>query len=1015
MSCNYKLVYAPGMTPSSRIHFQASLTLQSLAMIGTLQRTAALLLVMALACPVPVTAQQAAAGLAARPNLRLAQRLLDDGRRAEAAGRFEEALAAYDAAARTDPRNAAALEGGALLRSRLVHQRVDDAERLALVGDAGAATAELRKALRLDPGNTSVAERLTQIAAMAPPPQAPTEPRYAALPRLKPLAGKRNFDMRGDTQGVYQQLAQSFGLKALFDPELPARTIRLRVADVDFATAAGLLTAQTGTFLRAEDASTFFVAADTPAKRKEYEPSIEQTFVLPAAASAEEMTELQRMLREIAGATRIQLDTASRALILRGTPATVALAGELLREMEQARGELLLDIELLEVNRSEALKLGIAPPSSARVFALSPKDITALEQAPDLPTLIGLLQRIFSAQGLPGGSAGQITSLVNSGQLGIGALLPPLIAFGGGKSTLLATLPGAAAQFSQALSLVRSGRRILLRAQDGKTASFFVGDRFPVTLWLLSASLGTPSFTPTLGANLLPRSDFDVGSGPLALVAADFSGDAQLDLAVANFNDSSISILLNRGNGNFTPAPGSPIVLGANQTGPAAIAAADLNGDGITDLLIANQATNNVTLLLGKGDGTFAPAAASPISTGKGPSGIVIADFNGDRKRDFAVTNLNDNSISIFLGDALGGFTPAPGSPFLLPGGAQGPAALVAAEFDGNGKMDLAVVNRTTNNVSILLGNGDGTFSAAPGPPIPVGKTPVALAAGDLNGDIRPDLAIVNQTDNSVSVLINNGDATFHAGTNSPLAAGAGPSGVAIADFNGDRVNDLVVTNQVDGNISIYLGLGAGLFAPRFSLPTTRGPSAVVTTDLNGDTRPDAAITEATANQVSIIFNPASFGGALPGALQQPYPASEYVDLGVKLKATPTLHPQGEVTLHLEFEIRSLSGQSVNGIPVLSNRTISQTIRVRADETSLIGGLLDREETRALSGLPGFASVPGAGYLAGTREKQPRETEMLILVTPRQLRLAHKLSRTIYVGRGTGASGAEPPLTPIDQ
>src|SRR5205814_9350318 len=90
---------------------------------------------------------------------------------------------------------------------------------------------------------------------------------------------------------------------------------------------------------------------------------------------------------------------------------------------------------------------------------------------------------------------------------------------------------------------------------------------------------------------------------------------------------------------------------------------------------------------------------------------------------------------------------------------------------------------------------------------------------------------------------------------------------------------------------------------------------------------------------------------------QTPYPASEYVDLGVKIKATPTLHSNNEVTLLLEFEIRSLSGSSVNGIPIISNRTLTQTVRVKQDEPTVIGGLTDTEETRSITGLPGFAKI----------------------------------------------------------
>jgi general secretion pathway protein D len=155
------------------------------------------------------------------------------------------------------------------------------------------------------------------------------------------------------------------------------------------------------------------------------------------------------------------------------------------------------------------------------------------------------------------------------------------------------------------------------------------------------------------------------------------------------------------------------------------------------------------------------------------------------------------------------------------------------------------------------------------------------------------------------------------------------------------------------------------------------------------------------------------------GVAQTPYPASEYVDLGVKIKATPNLHPNNEVTLLLEFEIRSLAGSSVNGIPVISNRTLTQTVRVKEDEPTLIGGLTDTEETRSITGLPGFADIPAAGYLFGGRNKSLQDTELLILITPRKLRLADHLTRTIFTGRGDpGGGGAVGPGTlqsPIPQ
>jgi type II secretory pathway component GspD/PulD (secretin) len=180
-----------------------------------------------------------------------------------------------------------------------------------------------------------------------------------------------------------------------------------------------------------------------------------------------------------------------------------------------------------------------------------------------------------------------------------------------------------------------------------------------------------------------------------------------------------------------------------------------------------------------------------------------------------------------------------------------------------------------------------------------------------------------------------------------------------------------------------------------------------VTAQLVSGGFPDVAITNnvvGAAGDVTVVLSPASLFSS-SGLTQQPYPASEYIDLGVKVKATPAMHPNHEVTLQLEFEIRALSGSSVNGIPIISNRTLTQTVRLKEDEPTLIGGLTDTEETRAITGLPGFAEIPGAGYAFGQRNNSLQDTELLILITPRRLRAADHLTRTIFAGRGDATGG----------
>lgn len=275
----------------------------------------------------------------------------------------------------------------------------------------------------------------------------------------------------------------------------------------------------------------------------------------------------------------------------------------------------------------------------------------------------------------------------------------------------------------------------------------------------------------------------------------------------------------------------------------------------------------------------------------------------------------------------------------------------------------------------------------------------------------------MNQADNTASVLLGNGDGTFVAAPNSPLGTGQLPTAVSIADFNGDGIPDIAVTDPETDSVSVFLGLGQGLFAPAFELPVGTNPTAILAASLSGASLPDVAITDdpsGTAGQVTVILSPASlFANVGGGVAQQPYPGAQYEDLGVKIKATPMLHPDNEVTLKLDFEIRALAGSSVNGIPVLTNRTISQTVRIKEGQPTIIAGLLDDEETRTLTGLPGFASIPGAAsYLFGQRNTTAQDTEMLILITPHKLRLRDRISRSIFVGRdtssGRGFSGLSP-------
>ena len=494
--------------------------------------------------------------------------------------------------------------------------------------------------------------------------------------------------------------------------------------------------------------------------------------------------------------------------------------------------------------------------------------------------------------------------------------------------------------------------------------------------------------------------NYSTGTVPSSVTSASLRDDGINDLIVANSGDNTFSVLLGNGDGTFQSQ-----VTYATGTDPVSVTTGQFNGiiDGYLDLAVANKDSNTLSILLGNGDGTF--QKQTNLNTGHSPMSVVTAyfhDLTSGTEVDLAVANQADNTISIFQGNGDGTFkTPTSIS---LPSGYK-PAGLADTDLNGDGHIDLVIADSGSNTISVLLGNGDGTFRQRTD--YPTGNGPVYVAFGDFNGDGAPDIAVANEEGNSVSIYYNQETdssvplGTFIAGSTRDFLAGNGPTSIAVADYNLDGSADIAVSDITDNAVTVLLNAGNESFTPISELPVGSGPVSITSADFNGDGRPDAATADSGSAETTVILNSTSLfgpGGSSPNSI---FPGVQYLDIGLKIKVTPRIHPDSSVTLGLDFETTSLTSQSLNTIPVISNESLSQTVRVKQNETAAIGGFRQQQISNVVNGTPGISSVPGLGLIEKNQNTDDQQTELLILVTPRMIRLASRENHRIYAGKGS--------------
>jgi hypothetical protein len=467
----------------------------------------------------------------------------------------------------------------------------------------------------------------------------------------------------------------------------------------------------------------------------------------------------------------------------------------------------------------------------------------------------------------------------------------------------------------QDLALVGDGVRVLFGTGDGR---FSAGGTFgagfttvsPVVadfngdgkldVAVVNAVTSTNNAALLLGdgaGNFGPASFFPAGTFPYHVVTSDFNGDGRPDLAVTNPNARVVSVLLNNAAGGFGQPTDHAAAVTALVTGdfdqdgkadvagvyhptnvagvlfgdgaggfsrqltfptggtPYAVAAADLNGDQIGDLAVANNGSGDVSVVLGEGGGAFTAATNYAVGNVASTAWVVAGDFNRDGRPDLVATDSTRNRAALMLNTGAGQFA-AP-SYFDVAGGA--PSAAAAGDFNRDGDLDLVFTLGGPTGVSILLGNGAGRFAAVGGGPI----NAIFVTTTDFNRDGNLDLALVNRSPHSVSVMLGNGAGGFGSTVN--FAVGIAPTAAAAGDLNGDGNPDLVVANYDTNNLTVLLGDGAGGVASTANLPTARHPNFVAVNDFNGDGKADLAVTYEDPSKLGVLLGDGAGGFSAAG------------------------------------------------------------------------------------------------------------------------------------------------------
>jgi hypothetical protein len=580
----------------------------------------------------------------------------------------------------------------------------------------------------------------------------------------------------------------------------------------------------------------------------------------------------------------------------------------------------------------------------------------------------------ISADAVPAGTAVTLTAKVISGNV---VVAPGILNFCNAEYS---TCTGPAVMANAVLNA--QGAAVgTVRLPAG---SYSIRARFEGTTPYAASESATRSLTVEENSNYATKtvlSSVSGAKGKYALGATLTSHAPTAPVGSLVFTDTTDKIKLGRATlpeaalGGYQPF--GLITTGA-KSGPNDLVAGDFNGDGIPDLAAPDSATGVVAVFLGKGDGTFQPAKFTSTGTGSMPLALTVGDFNGDGKLDLAVALGNQGAVAILVGNGDGTFE-QPRFVAMAGSALYHPVALTVGDFNHDGRLDIATVNNTFG-ASVLLGNGDGTFQ--PYKLLGSSQGPTWIASGDFNNDGDLDLAVTTSS-NTVDISLGNGDGTFQAYTSVATGSGTNPQAVAVSDLDDDGNLDLVVACYGANAVGVLLGNGDGTFLPIELYAAGAEPIAVTIGDLNLDGIPDLVVTNLGSDSLS-LFQGNGDGTFLPlpgySTTSDSQPAACVIaDLDAEGAPEIVTVLYGSSALYV-LQIERMQGALLKDVALSATKTISLTVSYAGDSlyapaTSAayaFGSSTDAINPHALLRAPRPRGAASSPAIAGGRRRDRR-------------------------------------------